>query len=212
MAHQYSWSLEPRHLVTSVSGCCRQSLPPNTRRKVLGSNRRLTASCWLPAARAQRRQLCQRDGAHCCSGDAWASSWDHTVMLRLTAAQSLPGTRYQSKSSCSWSCCCCHTFPRSNSAAQCLGSSVSSVREAVSDLCFHCSTAPKLCALIQTHASKLQLICFSARVIGRTLFAAGVVERVLAHLLALLAVGAAEEALGLVAHALVVLGAHRGRR
>ena len=49
-AHQYSWSLDPRHLVIIVSGCCWQSLPPKTLRKVDGSNRRLTASAGLPAA------------------------------------------------------------------------------------------------------------------------------------------------------------------
>ena len=31
-AHQNSWSLDPRHLLTSVSGICRQSLPPKMRR------------------------------------------------------------------------------------------------------------------------------------------------------------------------------------
>ena len=33
-AHQYSWSLDPRHLVMMVSGCCWQSLPPKTLRNV----------------------------------------------------------------------------------------------------------------------------------------------------------------------------------
>jgi len=149
-AHQYSWSLEPRHVDTSVSGRCRQSLPPNTRRKVLGSNRRLTASCWLPAARVQRGQLCQRDGAHSAvamrgQGAGITRSRPGPLLLRACQAQAANARAAADSRTAAVSQTQVLTPQR-----ECSRSTVSSVKEAVGDQCFHCHTAPSY-GLLLTH-------------------------------------------------------------